>query len=70
MVKGWIRAMADMGEDKFVSAGSSLPAGAADFKSKARDIQTNPQNPEYQKYWNGDPDVQQKVREYLKKSGG
>jgi hypothetical protein len=70
MVKGWIRAMADMGEDKFVGSGSTLPSGSADFKSKARDIQTNPQNPNYQKYWNGDVDVQAMVREYLKKSGG
>ena len=64
------RMAGEMGEDKFVAAGASLPAGAADFKSRAKDIQTNPQNPNYQKYWNGDADVQRMVRDYLKKSGG
>ena len=70
MVKAWVRAMNDMGEDKLVAAGTSLPTGSADMKSRARDIQTNPQNPNYQKYWNGDADVQAMVRDYLKKSGG
>jgi hypothetical protein len=33
IVKGWIRAMGDMGEDKFVGSGSTLPSGSADRPS-------------------------------------
>ena len=69
MVKAWVRAMHDMGEDKFVGPGSALPAGSADFRQKAKDIQTNPNNPYYKRYWDGDADVQRMVREYHKKGG-
>ena len=62
IVKGFVRAMSEMGEDKLAGPGSSLPAGAADFKSQARDIQTNPKNQYYERYRNGDPDVQAMVR--------
>jgi hypothetical protein len=62
--------MHDMGEDKFVGSGSSLPRGSADFKAKAKDIQTNPDNPYHKKHWQGDPDVQRMVREYWRKGAG
>lgn len=68
VVKGFVRLASMMDEDKIVSPGTSLPAGAADLKARAKDIQSNPQNPEYRKYWDGDPDVQAKVRAWHKAS--
>jgi len=59
--------MQDMGEDKFVGSGSSPPSGSADFKAKARDIQTNPDNACHKRYWSSGPDVRVMVREYHRK---
>jgi hypothetical protein len=70
IVKMVARMAGEMGEDKFVGPGTSLASGAADFKSKARDIQTNPENPYHRKYWDGDPDIQRMVREYHRKAEG
>ena len=70
MVKAWDRAMHDMGEDKFIGSGLSLPSVSADFKAKARDIQTNPDNAYHKRYWSGDPDVQAMVRNLHKKAAG
>jgi hypothetical protein len=67
VVKMIARMAKDMEEDKFVSAGSSLPSGSADFRAKAKDIQTNADNPLHKKYWGGDADVQRMVREYWRK---
>lgn len=68
VVKGFVRLASMMGEDKIVTPGTSLPAGTADLRARAKDIQSNPQNPEYKKYWDGDPDVQAKVRAWHKAS--
>jgi hypothetical protein len=62
------RLAAMMSESKFVSADSGLPMGVSDFAQLAKDIQTNPDNPKYKAYHNGDPDVQNMVRQYLIKS--
>jgi len=35
-------------------------------RSAAKDIQTNPENPYYQRYKDGDPDVVDLVRRYIK----
>ena len=70
MVRAWARIAKDLGEDKFVGPGSSLPSGSADFRAKAKDIQTNVDNPLHKKYWDGDQDVQRMVREYWRKGEG
>lgn len=67
MVRAWVRAMNDMGEDKFVSGGK-MPSGSADFASKAKDIQTNKDNPYYKRYWDGDADIQNMVHELHRKA--
>jgi len=44
-------------------AGDSL--GPSSSKSRAKDIQTNPQNPMHERYLNGDPEVVDQVRRML-----
>lgn len=70
MVKMWVRAMKDMEEGKFLNSGGSLPAGTGDFAAQAKDIQTNPKNQYYQRYRDGDADVQSMVRNLWKKASG
>jgi hypothetical protein len=68
VVKGFVRLASMMGEDKLVGSGASLPAGAADLKSRAIDIMTNRANPLYQKYHDGDRETQTMVRSYLERA--
>ena len=70
VVKGFVRLAGMLGEDKLVSPGSSLPAGAADLKSRAVDIMSNKNNPLYERYHGGDRETQQMVRSYLERSSG
>ena len=60
----------EVGEGKLVAPGGSLPMGSADMKSRALDIMTNKGNPEYQRYHDGDREVQAKVRRYLEQASG
>jgi len=68
VVKLVVRMANMMGEDKFVGAGTSLPAGAADLRQRAMDIMRNPANPLHQRYRDGDADAQAQVRQMLKQS--
>jgi uncharacterized protein YdbL (DUF1318 family) len=68
VVKLVVRMANMMGEDKFVGAGTSLPAGTADIRQRAMDIMRNPANPLHQRYRDGDVDVQAQVRQMLKQS--
>jgi hypothetical protein len=49
--------------DDTLVAGDSL--GPSSSKSRAKDIQTNPQNPMHERYLNGDPEVVDQVRRML-----
>lgn len=69
VVKGFVRLANMMSDDKLVSPGGSLPVGKADLKSRALDIMRNPANPDFQKYRDGDREVQQRVRRYLEQAG-
>jgi hypothetical protein len=69
VVKGFVRLANMMSDDKLVSPGGSLPVGKADLKSRALDIMRNPANPDFQKYREGDREVQQRVRRYLEQAG-
>jgi hypothetical protein len=69
VVKAFVRMASMMGEKSLVSSAEGLPAGSTDFAQRAKDIQTNPQNPLYKRYQNGDPDIQNMVRQYLIKGG-
>jgi hypothetical protein len=69
IVKGFVRLANMMSDDKLVSPGGSLPVGKADLKSRALDIMRNPANPDFQKYRDGDREVQQRVRRYLEQAG-
>ena len=53
----------DMREDKLVS-GTTTPISMHDMLAQAKDIQTNPMNPDYKRYRDGDPEVRAKVRRY------
>jgi hypothetical protein len=68
VVKLVVRMAGMMGEDKFVGAGTALPAGTADLRIRAMDIMRNPANPLHQRYRDGDADVQAQVRNMLKQS--
>lgn len=52
-----------LSEDKIVNAEAVLSATG---KGAAKDIQTNPQNPHYQRYKDGDPEVVDMVRRLIK----
>jgi hypothetical protein len=69
VVKAFVRLANMMGDDRLVSPGGSLPVGKADLKSRAMDIMRNPSNPDFQKYREGDREVQQRVRRYLEQAG-
>jgi len=63
VVKGFVRLAAQLSDDKLVrGAGGDMTQGGA---ARAKDIQTNPQNPLHAKYKDGDPDTVQMVRNYL-----
>ena len=63
VVKGFVRLAAQLSDDKLVkgSGGDITQGGPA----RAKDIQTNPQNPLHAKYRDGDTDTVQMVRNYL-----
>lgn len=63
VVKAFVRLASQLSDDKLVpgGAGSVNISGVA----RAKDIQTNPDNPLHKKYADGDPDVVQMVRGYL-----
>ena len=63
VIKILAKAGADMGEDRLVSGDEGSPQS---LKAQAQDIISNPQNPEYSKYWNGDEAVNAKVRSWMK----
>ncbi len=66
VVKAFARLGEMISDDKLVGGGSgygALQGGAA----RARDIQTNPHNPLYQKYQDGDADTVGIVREMLRR---
>jgi hypothetical protein len=66
-----VRIIADlasrMNEDTFVNASASS-AGFSSMKARANDIQTNPQNALYKKYWEGDKETQELVRRLRRES--
>jgi len=63
VVKGFIALAEKLSEDKLVSSDSiGAPGGGM---SKAKEIQTNPDNPYYQRYQDGDPEVVDLVRRYM-----
>jgi hypothetical protein len=66
-----VRIIADlasrMNEDTFVNASAST-AGFSSMKARANDIQTNPQNALYKKYWEGDKETQELVRRLRRES--
>jgi hypothetical protein len=68
VVRGFVYLAGKLGEDSLVGAGGALPVGAHDMKSRALDIMRNPQNPEHQRYRDGDREVQGKVRRWLEQS--
>lgn len=60
VVKAFVRLAGMLSEDKLVSAGNAPgPGGGA---ARAKDIQTNPNNPLYAKYQDGDADTISMVR--------
>lgn len=61
VVKGFITLAEKLSEDKLVSAES---AGMGGGERAAKDIQTNPENPYYERYQNGDPEIVDLVRRY------
>lgn len=58
------RAGAAMSEDTLVKAGDVNSIGG--LKAKAQDVITNPQNPLYKKYWDGDSDTAAQVQAWMK----
>lgn len=62
MVKAFARLGEMLSEDKLTGGGGG--GGGQSGAAKAKDIQTNPQNPLYQKYQEGDPDTVALVRSY------
>lgn len=65
VVKGFIALAEKLSEDKLVSAEA---AGTGGGERAAKDIQTNPDNPYYERYQNGDPEVVDLVRRYRMQS--
>lgn len=63
VVKVIVRLAGKISDDQLVSAQST---GAVSNKSRAKDIMTNPENPLYQRYQNGDPEVVEQVRGMLR----
>lgn len=63
VVKGFVRLAEMISEDQLTAPGT--PTGPAGAQSRAKDIQTNPQNPLYAKYQDGDPDTVNLVRGLL-----
>jgi hypothetical protein len=60
VVKAFVRLTNMLSEDKLVAANNSSGSGAGG--ARARDIQTNPSNPLYAKYQEGDPETVSLVR--------
>jgi hypothetical protein len=69
VVMGFVRLASMLSEDKFAGQGRA-PAGAADLLSKAKDVQTNKDNPMYARYQAGDPDTVAMVRSWIKQAQG
>jgi hypothetical protein len=57
-----------LGEDVLAGAGPALPQGAYELKATAMDIIQNPENKDYQKYRQGDPNVRSRVRRMLEQA--
>ena len=63
-VMAMARAGAAMSEDTLVKGSDLNTAGG--LKAKAQDVINNPQNPMYAKYWAGDEDVNNQVRNWMR----
>jgi hypothetical protein len=57
------RAGAAMSEDTLVKGADVTSSGG--MKAKAFDVINNPQNPMYKRYWDGDPDANAQVRNWM-----
>jgi len=66
MAKLIYRLSKDFSEDRLVAIGKQTTTGSA--AQAAKDIMTNPDNPDYKKYHGGDKDTQARVRAYLEQA--
>lgn len=69
VVKAFVKLASKLGEGSLTS-GASMPQSTGDYAAKAKDIQTNKDNQYYKRYWDGDPDIQNMVRELHRKAAG
>jgi hypothetical protein len=65
IVRAFTALAKEISEDRIIGATGALPAGIHEMKANALDIMRNPQNKDFQKYRDGDPDVRSRVRRML-----
>jgi hypothetical protein len=58
----------EISEDRIIGPAGALPEGTHEMKASALDIMRNPQNKDFQKYRDGDPDVRARVRRMLEQA--